>query len=262
MRHTSQKPEGHAKQRGISGWFNRGFDRTTNAYRRGVGGILNRSARFLVVFLAIVVAMGWLFTRLPSSFLPQEDQGILITSVQLPVGATQDRTERVLKQVTDYYLSNEKDAVEGVMSVVGFGFGGQGQNVGMAFVRLKDFEVRKSTDLSSSAVAGRAMKAFSQIRDGQVYALAPPAIQGMGNSNGFDFYLQDVNGAGHAKLIETRNQLLGLAQKSGKLSNTRPNGQEDTPQFSISIDQEKQALWAFPCPTSTLRFRLPGVAPM
>ncbi|OYR07880.1 efflux RND transporter permease subunit [Brucella grignonensis] len=234
-----KKPEGHAKQRGISGWFNRGFDRTTNAYRRGVGGILNRSARFLVVFLAIVVAMGWLFTRLPSSFLPQEDQGILITSVQLPVGATQDRTERVLKQVTDYYLSNEKDAVEGVMSVVGFGFGGQGQNVGMAFVRLKDFEVRKSTDLSSSAVAGRAMKAFSQIRDGQVYALAPPAIQGMGNSNGFDFYLQDVNGAGHAKLIETRNQLLGLAQKSGKLSNTRPNGQEDTPQFSISIDQEK-----------------------
>ncbi|WP_435656363.1 efflux RND transporter permease subunit [Brucella pituitosa] len=234
-----KKTEGHAKQTGITGWFNRGFDRTTNAYRNGVSGILNRSKRFLAVFVAIVIAMGWLFTKLPSSFLPQEDQGILITGVQLPVGATQDRTERVLKQVTDYYLENEKDAVDGVMSVVGFGFGGQGQNVGMAFVRLKDFDARKSADLSSSAVAGRAMKVFSQIRDGKVYALAPPAIQGMGNSNGFDFYLKDVNGAGHAKLIETRNQLLGLAQQSEKLTNTRPNGQEDTPQFSITIDQEK-----------------------
>ncbi len=234
-----KKPEAHGKQRGVSGWFNRGFDRATNAYRSGVGGVLARSGRFLVVFLVIVVAMGWLFTRLPSSFLPQEDQGILITSVQLPVGATQDRTERVLKQVTEYYLNNEKEAVEGVMSVVGFGFGGQGQNVGLAFVRLKDFDQRKAASLSASAVAGRAMGAFSQIRDGQVYALAPPAIQGMGNSNGFDFYLQDVNGAGHAKLIETRNKLLGLAHASDKLANTRPNGQEDTPQYSISIDQEK-----------------------
>ncbi|MCD4511779.1 efflux RND transporter permease subunit [Brucella pseudogrignonensis] len=234
-----KKTEGHGKQTGITGRFNRGFDRTTNAYRNGVSGILNRSTRFLAVFVAIVIAMGWLFTKLPSSFLPQEDQGILITGVQLPVGATQDRTERVLKQVTDYYLENEKDAVDGVMSVVGFGFGGQGQNVGMAFVRLKDFDARKSADLSSSAVAGRAMKVFSQIRDGKVYALAPPAIQGMGNSNGFDFYLKDVNGAGHAKLIETRNQLLGLAQQNEKLTNTRPNGQEDTPQFSITIDQEK-----------------------
>lgn len=229
----------HGKQGGLSGWFNRGFDRTSASYRSGVSGILSRSARFLAVFLAIVIAMGWLFTRLPSSFLPQEDQGILITSVQLPVGATQDRTERVLQQVTDHYLTQEKDAVEGVMSVVGFGFGGQGQNVGMAFVRLKDFDQRKSAELSSSAVAGRAMKVFSQIRDGQVFALAPPAIQGMGNSNGFDFYLQDVNGAGHAKLIETRNQLLALAGKSDQLANTRPNGQEDTPQFSITIDQEK-----------------------
>lgn len=237
---TLLKPvQGHAKQRGISGWFNRGFDRTTNAYRRGVNGILTRSFRYLLVFALIVVAMGWMFNRLPSSFLPQEDQGTLMTSVQLPVGATQDRTERVMKQVTDFYLNQEKDAVEGVMSVIGFGYGGQGQNVGLAFVRLKDFEARQSADLSASAVAGRAMKFFSTIRDGKVFALAPPAIQGMGNSSGFDFFLQDVNGAGHAKLIEARNQLLALAGKSNLLANTRPNGQEDTPEFAINIDQEK-----------------------
>ncbi|TMV04069.1 efflux RND transporter permease subunit [Brucella haematophila] len=237
---TLLKPvHGHAKQRGISGWFNRGFDRTTNAYRSGVSGILTRSSRFLVVFVLIVIAMGWLFNRLPSSFLPEEDQGTLMTSVQLPVGATQDRTERVMKQVTDFYLNQEKDAVEGVMSVIGFGYGGQGQNVGLAFVRLKDFETRTTADLSASAVAGRAMKYFSTIRDGKVFALAPPAIQGMGNSSGFDFFLQDVNGAGHAKLIEARNQLLALAGKSSLLSGTRPNGQEDTPEFGINIDQEK-----------------------
>jgi multidrug efflux pump len=230
---------GHAAQRGPFGWFNRAFDRTTIAYRGGVQGIVHRGKRFLVIFAVIVVAVGWMFVRLPSSFLPQEDQGILITSVQLPVGATQDRTERVLKQVTDHYLQNEKEAVEGVLTVVGFGFGGQGQNVGMAFVRLKDFDARKSADLSATAVARRAMASFAKIRDGQVFALAPPPIQGMGSSSGFDFYLQDVNGAGHAKLMEARNRLLALAGRSSLLANTRPNGQEDTPQFSIEIDQEK-----------------------
>ncbi|MEQ1407421.1 efflux RND transporter permease subunit [Neorhizobium sp. Rsf11] len=234
-----QPPTAHADKRGLFGWFNRTLDRGTFAYRNGTGGIIRRGLRFLVVFLAIVMAMGWMFTRLPSSFLPQEDQGILLTSVQLPVGATQDRTERVMKQVTDYYLNEEKDAVEGVLGIVGYGFGGQGQNVGLAFVRLKSFDERTSANLSAPAVAGRAMAAFSKIKDGRVFALAPPAIQGMGNSNGFDFYLQDVDGAGHAKLIETRNQLLALAGKSKQLANTRPNGQEDTPQFSIDIDQEK-----------------------
>jgi len=231
--------KGHAAQKGPFGWFNRIFDRGTLAYRNGAQGIIGRGKRFLLVFLAIVVAMGWMFVRLPSSFLPQEDQGILITTVQLPVGATQDRTLRVLKQVENHYLNDEKDAVEGVMAVAGFGFGGQGQNVGLAFVRLKDFDKRKSANLSATAVAGRAMAAFSKIKDGQVFALAPPAIQGMGNSNGFDFYLQDVNGAGHAALMETRNKLLAAAAKSSLLANTRPNGQEDTPQFAVDVDQEK-----------------------
>ncbi|PZV39623.1 efflux RND transporter permease subunit [Mesorhizobium kowhaii] len=232
-------PKDHATQTGPFGWFNRVFDRGTTAYRDGSHGIINRSWRFLVIFLAIVVAMGWMFARLPSSFLPEEDQGILITSVQLPVGATQDRTERVLAEVTDHYLKQEKDAVEGVFTASGFGFGGAGQNVGIAFVPLKDFNTRKSPALAAQAVAGRAMGAFSKIRDAQVFALAPPAIQGFGNTNGFDFYLQDVNGAGHDALIQTRNQLLALAGQSKVLANTRPNGQEDQPQFSIDIDQEK-----------------------
>lgn len=232
-------PKDHATQRGPFGWFNRAFDRGTTAYRDGSHGIINRSKRFLVVFLAIVIAMGWMFARLPSSFLPEEDQGILITSVQLPVGATQDRTERVLAEVTDHYLKEEKDAVDGVFTASGFGFGGAGQNVGIAFVRLKDFDKRKTPALAAKAVAGRAMGAFSRIRDAQVFALAPPAIQGFGNTSGFDFYLQDVNGAGHEALIQTRNQLLGLAGQSKLLANTRPNGQEDQPQFSVDIDQEK-----------------------
>ncbi|MGK9264088.1 efflux RND transporter permease subunit [Sinorhizobium meliloti] len=229
----------HGAQKGVFGWFNRTFDRGTLAYRNGTQGIINRSKRYLLVFVAISIAMGWMFMRLPSSFLPQEDQGILMTSVQLPVGATRDRTLRVLKQVTDHYLNEEKDSVEGVMAIAGFGFGGQGQNVGTAFVRLKDFEERKSAERSATAIAGRAMAAFSRIKDGQVFALAPPAIQGLGNSNGFSFYLQDVNGAGHVALIEARNRLLAAAGQSRLLANTRPNGQEDTPQFSISIDQEK-----------------------
>ncbi len=234
-----RRPKDHATQTGPFGWFNRVFDRGTTAYRDGSHGIINRSWRFLAVFLAIVIAMGWMFARLPSSFLPEEDQGILITSVSLPVGATQDRTERVLKQVTDHYLNDEKDAVAGVFTASGFGFGGAGQNVGIAFVPLKEFSQRSSPALSAQAVAGRAMGAFRKIRDAQVFALAPPAIQGFGNTNGFDFYLQDVNGAGHDALMQTRNQLLGLAAQSKLLTATRPNGQEDQPQFSVDIDQEK-----------------------
>ncbi len=164
-----------------------------------------------LVFLLIVAGVGVLFMRLPSSFLPQEDQGILLTLVQLPVGATQDRTLQVLAKVRDHYLKDEKAAVDGVFTVAGFSFSGQGQNVGLVFVRLKPFAQRTSPALSANAVAGRAMRVFMTYKDARVFALAPPAIQGMGNTNGFDFYLQDVTGAGHAKLIQVRNQLLGMA---------------------------------------------------
>jgi multidrug efflux pump len=237
---TILRPAGnHAAQKGPFGWFNRIFDHGTFAYRNGVQTIIGRAGRFLIVFLVIVAAMGAMFVSLPGSFLPEEDQGILITSVQLPVGATQDRTLRVLDQVRDYYLTEEESSVEGVFTVAGFGFGGQGQNVGIAFIRLKDFAARTSLALSARAVVRRATAAFAKIRDGRAFALAPPAIQGLGNSNGFDFYLQDVNGAGHDALMQARNQLLTLAGQSKLLANARPNGQEDEPQFAIDIDQEK-----------------------
>jgi multidrug efflux pump len=235
---TILRPAGD-KKKGIFGWLDRGFERGTNAYGRGAGRFLARGKRFLVLFLAIAVAMGWIFTRLPGSFLPEEDQGILIATATLPVGATQDRTLRVLEQVKDHFLENEPDAVDSVFYVAGFGFGGQGQNVGLVFVRMKDFEKRADPALSAQAVAGRAMGSFSQIKDAMVFALAPPAIQGLGNANGFSFFLQDVNGAGHEALMAARNQLLGAAARSPLLANTRPNGQEDRPQFSIEIDQEK-----------------------
>ncbi|WP_137045422.1 efflux RND transporter permease subunit [Pseudolabrys sp. FHR47] len=234
-----RSPQNHGEKKGVFGWFNRNFDRGTTLYRNGTKGMIERSKRILLIFVALVVVMGVMFTRLPSSFLPQEDQGILITSVQLPVGATQDRTLRALDDVRKYYLEQEKDAVEGVFTVAGFGFGGQGQNVGLAFIRLKPFDERKVAALKAQAVAGRATMAFMKFSDARAFALAPPAIQGLGNSNGFDFYLQDVNGAGHAKLIETRNMLLRAAGQSKLVANTRPNGQEDEPQYQIEIDQEK-----------------------
>jgi multidrug efflux pump len=240
------RPTAHASGRGIFGWFNRGFDRTADGYQGAVGGILSRSKRFLLLFVVVVAATAFLFVRLPSSFLPSEDQGILITSVQLPVGATQDRTIRALEQVSAHYLEAEKEAVDGVFMTAGFGFGGQGQNVGIAFVRLKPFEERKRAELSAQAVAGRATAAFRAIRDARVFALAPPAIPGFGSSGGFEFYLLDVNGAGHAALIAARNQLLGAAAQSPRLVNTRPNGQEDEPQFAVDIDQEKASAMGIP----------------
>ncbi|MGN8117070.1 efflux RND transporter permease subunit [Labrys sp. 22185] len=232
-------PKNHTTQKGFFGLFNRGFDRSAQAYRKGVGGVLARPWRFLVVFVAISGGMLFLLDRLPSSFLPEEDTGVVITSVTLPPGATQDRTEKVLAEVTNHYLKDEKAYVEGVFSVVGFGFGGSGQNVGLAFIPLKDFSERTDPNGKAQAIVGRAMKAFSQIRDGNVFALTPPAVTGFGNTGGFDFFLQDLNGAGHDKLMQTRDQLLGMAAKSPLMVGTRPNGQEDTPQYSVAIDQEK-----------------------
>ncbi|MGG6896206.1 MULTISPECIES: efflux RND transporter permease subunit [Rhizobium] len=234
-----KKPKHGAKEKGVFGWFNRNFERGTRGYQRSIHGMIRLSAVFLIVFVLIGVAVGYLFNRLPSSFLPDEDQGILLTAIQLPPGATESRTWAVLNHVKDYYLNNEKDYVEGAFAVAGFGFSGQGQNVGIVFVRLKDFDKRSTPQSKAQAIAGRAMGAFSKIKDGSVFALAPPAIPGFGSSSGFDFFIKDINGAGHAALIQARNQLLGAAAKSPKLFGTRPNGQEDTPQYSVNIDQEK-----------------------
>ncbi|RAX41821.1 efflux RND transporter permease subunit [Rhizobium tropici] len=234
-----KKPKHGAKEKGVFGWFNRNFERATHRYQRSVHGMIRLTIVFLLVFVAIGGAVAYLFNRLPSSFLPDEDQGILLTAIQLPPGATNSRTWTVLDRVKDYYLNNEKDYVEGAFAVAGFGFSGQGQNVGIVFVRLKDFDQRKTPQSKAQAIAGRAMGAFSKIKDGNVFALAPPAIPGFGSSSGFDFFIKDINGAGHAALIQARNQLLGAAAKNPKLFGTRPNGQEDTPQYSLNIDQEK-----------------------
>ncbi|SCB22575.1 efflux RND transporter permease subunit [Rhizobium hainanense] len=234
-----KKPKHGAKEKGAFGWFNRNFERGTRGYQRTIHGMIRLSIVFLLIFVAIGGGVAYLFNRLPSSFLPEEDQGILLTAIQLPPGATDSRTWTVLNQVKDYYLNNEKDYVEGAFAVAGFGFSGQGQNVGIVFVRLKDFDQRKTPQSKAQAIAGRAMGAFSKIKDGSVFALAPPAIPGFGSSSGFDFFIKDINGSGHAALIQARNQLLGAAAKNPKLFGTRPNGQEDTPQYSVNIDQEK-----------------------
>ncbi|WP_244670454.1 efflux RND transporter permease subunit [Rhodoplanes elegans] len=232
-------PRPHDEKIGPFRWFDRALDRGTRAYHAGTRAMLRRPPYGLAAFVLVIVAAGALFIRLPTSFLPEEDQGLLMVSVQLPVGATTDRTERVLDKVTRHFLDHETKAVDGLMTVTGFSFSGSGQNVGMAFVRLRDFAERKDAHLSARAVAERTMAVFAGIRDAKVFALAPPAIEGLGTSNGFDFYLKDINGAGHDKLMAVRDQLLGAAGRSRLLSGTRPNGQDDTPQFSIDIDQEK-----------------------
>jgi multidrug efflux pump len=234
-----QLPKEHSHTRGFAGWFNRNFERGSLVYQRGLSAMLVRGRRFIAIYVALIVATGWMMTRLPSSFLPQEDQGILLTSVQLPSGAMSSRTRDVLDSVEKYFLQNEKDAVDGVLSIGGYGFGGSGQNSAMIYVRLKDFDARKSKLLSAQEVAQRASAAFARLKDAQVYVLAPPAIEGLGNSSGFEFYLEDVNGAGRTRLEAVRDQLIAAASKRHELENVRPTGQESKPQFFVDIDQAK-----------------------
>ena len=217
-------------------WFNKVFDYCRDLYERIVGRSFGTPARYLVVYGAIVVAMVFFFLRLPTAFLPDEDQGFIICQIQLPAGATQQRTIKVIEQLERHFLEKEKQAVETIIAVAGFSFAGRGQNMGLAFVRLKDWKLRQTPDLKAQAVAGRAMGAFSKIRDGLAFAFSPPAVVELGQANGFDFQLQDRGGIGHEKLMEARNQLLGMAMKNPKLIAVRPNGQDDSPQFKLNID--------------------------
>ena len=234
----------HGATTGFFGWFNRMFDKSTHHYTDSVGNILRSTGRYLVLYLIIVVGMAWLFVRLPSSFLPDEDQGVFLSMAQLPAGATQARTQKVLDEMTNYYLTKEKDNVESVFAVNGFGFAGRGQNTGIAFVSLKDWSQRPGEENKVEAITGRAMGYFSQIKDAMVFAFNLPAIVELGTATGFDFQLIDQAGLGHEKLTQARNQLFGMvAQHPDVLSGVRPNGLEDTPQFKVDIDQEKaQAL--------------------
>ncbi|SDY80524.1 multidrug efflux pump [Variovorax sp. YR634] len=227
----------HHEKTGFFGWFNRGFARTAKGYESVVARILRRAARYLVIYLAIIGAVVFTYTRLPSSFLPQEDQGNIIVNVQLPPGATQERALSVMQQVEGFILKQPE--VQSMVGVMGFSFSGQGQNAGLAFVTLKDWDERKDPAHSASALAGRAFGALSGIRDAFIYPLSPPPIPELGNASGFSFRLQDRSGAGHEALINARNQLLGMASQSKVLAQVRPDGLEDAPQLQIDIDRDK-----------------------
>src|SRR5690606_27445327 len=206
------------------GWFNRTFESGNAKYRGIVSRMLARPGRSLAVYAAITGVMLVLFMRLPTSFLPDEDQGVLFVQVQAPVGATQERTMRVMEQIEEYFLNHEKEAVESIFTVQGFSFGGAGQNTGIAFVKMRDWDERPSEELGVQAVAMRAMGALSQIKDALVFAFPPPPVPELGRAQGFAFYLQDNLGRGHDALMAARNQLLAAANQSPLLVNVRPNG--------------------------------------
>lgn len=231
-----QKGHGHIET-GFFGWFNRNFDRLTNRYESSVAGIVKRGFRVMMIYVALVVAVGWIFMRMPTAFLPDEDQGILFTQAILPTNSTQESTLKVLEKVSDHFMAEE--GVRSVFSVAGFSFAGQGQNMGIAFVGLKDWSEREAPGMDVQSIAGRAMGAFSQIKDAFVFAFVPPAVIELGTANGFDMYLQDKNGQGHDKLIAARNQLLGMAAQNPNLMGVRPNGQEDAPIYQLHIDHAK-----------------------
>jgi len=229
---------GHAKG-GFFGLFNRGFDSGSRVYLRGVRGAVSRLGRYGVAYLLIVGGLAYLFLQMPSSFLPEEDRGQLFVLWSAPPNASIERTLETAKLVETHFLEGEKDSVEGLFTIAGFNFAGRGQNAGMAFVRLKDWSERTTPDRKPAAIAGRAMGALSRVKDAVVFTFMPPSVPGLGNATGFDLQLVDRGGLGHDKLMQARNQLLGMAAQNPKLVGVRPNGLEDTPQFKLTVDREK-----------------------
>jgi multidrug efflux pump len=234
---TILKPiHGHHEKKGFFGWFNRTFERSAQRYERGVSRVLAGRGRYMLAFALIVGALIALFPQLPTSFLPDEDQGTMIVQVALPPNATLDQTDKVLKDVTDYFHTKETDSVDAVLTVSGFSLAGRGQNSGLAFVQLKPWEERKS---SVFEMQGRAMQHFATIKQGTVLAFPPPAIMELGNATGFDLFLQDYSGKDHEHLMQARAQFLTEAAKHPALALVRPNGMEDEPQYQVLIDDEK-----------------------
>ncbi|TWR96656.1 efflux RND transporter permease subunit [Pseudomonas saxonica] len=230
-------PNGHDPQTGFFGWFNRTFERGAQAYQAVVGKILQRSGRSLMVYVLVVAAMAVGYTKLPTSFLPDEDQGILMAQLQLPVGATDDRTQAVLKQFESYIL--QQPEVEAMISISGMGMGGNSQNSARAFIRLKDWSERTGAGQDSASIAQRATQALSSIGDADVFVMQPPAVRGLGQSSGFDLQLKDVAGLGHEALVAAREQLIELAKQDPRLQGVRSNGLDDTPQLKVTIDDRK-----------------------
>ncbi len=235
-------PREHGKpKRGFFGWFNRGFDAFVNGYERGVGQIIRNKVPGFVVYLVIVAGMVWLFTRIPASFLPAEDQGVIFTQVQTPANSSAETTQKVLDRMTGFLLDTQQGegkAVSSVFTINGFNFAGRGQNSGIAFVLLKPWDERDS-DNTVFNVAQRAQQAFSKYRDAMVFAIVPPSVRELGNATGFDFYLQDQDNVGHEKLMEARGRFIELAAQSPILAAVRPNGLTDEPQYHLTIDDER-----------------------
>jgi len=227
----------HAKS-GFFGWFNRGFSRTAKGYEGWVAKLLKRGGRMLLIYVALVAVVGVLYVRLPTSFLPNEDQGYLIVNVQLPPGATANRTEAAVKSVEDFM--RKQPEVEATIGVIGFSFSGQGQNAALVFVPLKPWEERHGAEHSASALAGRAFGAMmGGVRDAFIFPLSPPPIPELGTATGFALRLQDRAGLGHEALLNARNQLMGMASKSKIITGMRPDGLEDAPQLQVDIDRDK-----------------------
>jgi HAE1 family hydrophobic/amphiphilic exporter-1 len=227
-------------------WFDRAFFRFRDRYVKLVGHALSRKLRYLVVFVLIVAGLGFLFGRMPTAYLPDEDQGILLAQILMPTGATLEQTQAVADEVQRHFKENEKEAVESCMTIAGIGFSGRAQNNGMVFAKLKDWKLRDRGDLRAKAVAGRAMGAFSRIRNAMVFVFPPPAVVELGNARGIDFQLMDRGGLGHAALMNARNQLLGMAAQDKRLVAVRPNGMEDVPEYRIDVDWEKAGALGLP----------------
>ena len=226
----------HNERKGFFGWFNKTFDKGVHSYEHGLNRTTKRWGVSLVVYGAILAVLAIAFIRLPTGFLPEEDQGSAYTIIQLPPGATFERTNKVVEQVEHHFLVDEKDTVEGLFTVQGFSFAGAGQNAAIGFLHLKDWSERKGKKNRAPAVVGRAMGAWAGIRDAMVFTVVPPAVQELGNASGFDFELKDVGGVGHAKLAQAQGMLLGMASKEPGLVGVRPNGLPDVPQLKLDID--------------------------
>ena len=220
-------------------WFDRVFSRVRERYVQLVGRFISNMIRYVFLFLLIVVAMVILFKRMPTAYLPDEDQGILLVQALLPANSSLEQTKKVMEGVRDYFLEHEKDAVESCMTISGVNLSGRGQNAGLAFAKLRDWKLRERADLKVGPVAGRAMAEFSKIRNAMVFAFAPPAVTELGMAKGFDLQLLDRGGLGHAELMAARNQLLGMAAQDTVLTKVRPNGLEDVPEYRIDVNWRK-----------------------
>ncbi|HDL6610217.1 TPA: efflux RND transporter permease subunit [Yersinia enterocolitica] len=226
---------------GFFGWFNRRYDRMQTRYESMVGNVIHRSLRYLLIYAVLIVAMGILFIRLPTGFLPTEDQGDVMVQYTLPAGATSGRTMEVSKAVENYFLTQEKDNTKAVFTISGFGFSGSGQNAGMAFIALKNWSERPGSENTATAIADRAMKALSVIRDAQIFSMTPPAVDGLGQSNGFTFELQAAGDTSREQLLTLRDQLIGNASKDPILTSVRANTLQQMPQLQVDIDNDKAA---------------------